>query len=438
MGQGRRKSIRPEVGRYRRRSITQEVENTDSSVITQYLGTAVHCRSRPGSPRLFASRHREPTPYPTVGVSPFSSLSLQSSMPTKARANSASPTNVCQVEESLPVFVKTAPIRYTPNYQIAEVLIRALFPTTTIIQDDRRHELTSDVHDSLHNAMQDLLAEIHSPHTLVNVVSCPEGPVHCVFDGATTHIAMFLVSRCRFERIYGLSVNTAILSSLTHIFPSLEEDAPKALYSILLDFAEAERNQGDHVDDELYIRETDYGQVHRLAELWSTLVSAAYDRFCAFVCRKEQPEIPSVRVLRHAAFVLLRISGVAAKYRPILVSGMAKLLYMEPEGAREMLRVMCAKWPVASPKKVCSWLQLLQDLLEGCSLFMKEDCQEELNRLLRKVLREVNGSHVECGLCALSLVGNDRILVNYIIKRRDRVYLLENCLQTARRNALNA
>ena len=96
--------------------------------------------------------------------------------------------------------------------------------------------------------------------------------------------------------------------------------------------------------------------------------------------------------------------------------------------------MLCAKWPVASPKKVCAWLQLLQDLLEGCSLFAKEECEEDLNRLLRKVLKEVNGSHVECGLCALSLVGNDRILVNYIIKQRERVYLLEDCLQTARRD----
>lgn len=425
--------MRSEGGRYRRRSITQDVDNAESSVITQYLGTAVHCRGRPGSPRLFVSRHREPTPYPSVGVSPFSSLSLQQLVPTKART-STSPTNVCQTEEPLPVYVKTAPIRYTPNYQIAEVLIRALFPTTSILQNERRHEITRDVHDNLHAAMQDLLNEIQPTHTLVDVVSSPEGPVHCVFDGETTHATMFLVSRCRYERIYGLSVNTAILSSLARTFPSLEEVAPKALYSILLDFAEAERSQGDRTDDELYVRETDYGQVHRLAELWNAQVTAAYDRFCALVCMKEQPEVSSVKVLRQAAFVLIRISGVAAKYRPILVNGLVKLLYMEPSGAKEVLRVLCAKWPVSSPKKVCSWLQLLQDLLEGCSLFTKEDCEEELNRLLRKVLKEVNGSHVECGLCALSLVGNDRILVNYIIKQRERVYLLEDCLQTARRN----
>ena len=55
--------------------------------------------------------------------------------------------------------------------------------------------------------------------------------------------------------------------------PDVTPAAHRALYETVVDFYEAEREAGDGGDDELYVKRTSYGQVHRLAELWNLLVS---------------------------------------------------------------------------------------------------------------------------------------------------------------------
>ena len=76
-----------------------------------------------------------------------------------------------------------------------------------------------------------------------------------------------LVHGCRFECVYGTSSRCALIM----VIPSAECDA-------VVDFYEAEREAGDGGDDDLYVKRTSYGQVHRLAELWNLLVSVGVFR----------------------------------------------------------------------------------------------------------------------------------------------------------------
>ena len=74
------------------------------------------------------------------------------------------------------------------------------------------------------------------------------------------------------------SVTQGICSCLPDVTPA----AHRALYETVVDFYEAEREAGDGGDDELYVKRTSYGQVHRLAELWNLLVSVG--RFAGVSC----------------------------------------------------------------------------------------------------------------------------------------------------------
>ena len=446
MGQGRKKTLRSENSRFRRRSITQEVENSDVSSISHYLGAAMYSRNYRGSPSFRGSRHRDPTPFPRSGQGAFSSFSLgQPANYTKTRVFNASPTNVCAAEESLP-FVSTSmkdeqiqSLRHTQNYQIAELLVRSLFPKNYIMQNEKRRDITCDIREALHTGMQDILAEIHNPFSLMEAVSCPEGPVPFVLGEQGEHIVMFLVNRCRFEKVYGVSVNAAILSQLLYFLPHLIPSSERALYSILVDFVEEERKYGDSCDDELYVKDTEYGHVHRLVELWSSLVNSLYEKYCSYLFQ-HQDEIASgdevtmysPRTLRRSGYLLLRSSGVVLKYRPMIVNGLMKLLYMDQKSVHELLHMVYSKWPTTSPKKIASWICLVQDLFENCSLFMNEQYEQDVNRVLLRILQVVNERHADCGLRALTLLGSDRILLNYIMEHPQRVQLIEKCLQSIR------
>ena len=435
MGQGRKKTLRSENGRFRRRSITQEVENSDVSSISHYLGAAMYSRNYRGSPSFRGSRHRD-----------FSSFSLgQPANYTKIRTFNASPTNVCATDESLP-FVSTslkeehAPsLRHTQNYQIAELLVRSLFPKNYIMQNEKRRDITCDIREALHTAMQDILAEVHNPYSLMEAVSCPEGPVPFILGKQGEHIVMYLVNRCRFEKIYGISVNTAILSQLLYFLPHLIPSSERALYSILVDFVEEERKYGDSSDDELYVKNTEYGHIHRLVELWSSLVNSLYEKYCTYLFTHQdemtsgdEVMMYSPKTLRRAGYLLLRCSGVVMKYRPMIVNGLMKLLYMDQKSVSELLHMIYSKWPTTSPKKIATWICLVQDLFENCSLFMNEQYEQDVNRVLSRILLVVNERHADCGLRALSLLNSDRILLNYIMEHPQRVHLIEKCLQSIR------
>ena len=446
MGQGRKKTLRSENSRFRRRSITQEVENSEVSSISHYLGAAIYSRNYRGSPSFRGSRHRDPTPFPRSASQSSFPFSLdQSASFDKTRVFNSSPTNVCVADDSLP-FVPTSPkeehspsLRHTQNYQIAELLIRSLFPKNYIMQNDKRRDITCDIREALHATMQDILAEIHNSYSLMEAVSCSEGPVPFVLGDQGEHIVMYLVNRCRFEKIYGLSVSTAILSQLLYSLPQLVLSSERALYAVLVDFVEEERKYGDSSDDDLYVKETEYGHIHRLVELWSYLVNSLYEKYCAYlfahhddVASGDEVAMYSPKTLRRAGYLLLRSSGVVVKYRPMLVNGLMKLMYMDKKSVSELLRMIYSKWPTTSPKKIAAWICLVQDLLESCSLFMNEQYEQDMNRVFSRILRVVNERHADCGLRALALLNSDRILLNYIMEHPQRVRLVEKCLQSIR------
>ena len=45
------------------------------------------------------------------------------------------------------------------------------------------------------------------------------------------------------------------------------------MYETLLDFYECERCLGDCLEDDLYLKKAEYGQIHRLVEIWQTFVN---------------------------------------------------------------------------------------------------------------------------------------------------------------------
>ena len=68
------------------------------------------------------------------------------------------------------------------------------------------------------------------------------------------------------------------MQGICSCLPDVTPAAHRALYETVVDFYEAEREAGDGGDDDLYVKRTSYGQVHRLAELWNLLVSVGVFR----------------------------------------------------------------------------------------------------------------------------------------------------------------
>ena len=62
----------------------------------------------------------------------------------------------------------------------------------------------------------------------------------------------------------------------------------------------------------------------------------------------------SGKFLYKSLFVLLRISGVVSKYHSLLLSGILKLFYIDKEGIHSFFKVVLAKWPSGTSKKVLS------------------------------------------------------------------------------------
>ena len=58
-----------------------------------------------------------------------------------------------------------------------------------------------------------------------------------------------------------------------------------SLYEVILDFYECERQNGENYEDDIYVKSTEYGQIHRLVELWHCFVNVGNgrDRMSAMV-----------------------------------------------------------------------------------------------------------------------------------------------------------
>ena len=94
-----------------------------------------------------------------------------------------------------------------------------------------------------------------------------------LFTPQLSFILHDLVHQCRFERIYGLSIHIAFIDRIQAVMPAAHSTLQRVLYETLLDFSECERNASTATEDDLYVKDMPYGQVHRLVELWSACVS---------------------------------------------------------------------------------------------------------------------------------------------------------------------
>ena len=58
--------------------------------------------------------------------------------------------------------------------------------------------------------------------------------------------------------------------------PDVTISAHRALYEAVVDFYEEERRNGGNEEDDLYLPDSDYGQIHRLVELWNCFVNVCF------------------------------------------------------------------------------------------------------------------------------------------------------------------
>ena len=127
--------------------------------------------------------------------------------------------------------------------------------------------------------------------------------------------------------------------------------------------------------------------------------------------------------LLQCALVLLSLSGVVAKYRPILVTGLLQLFYMDYAEAGAFLRLVNAKWPTTSPKKAVEWMQLLDDVIQQCHVLTCNECRAAMAGL---------ESHVDSSLQALSLLSASRVITCFIVPYPEQVTRVEQCIHACR------
>ena len=145
------------------------------------------------------------------------------------------------------------------------------------------------------------------------------------------------------------------------------------MYETLLDFYECERCLGDCLEDDLYLKKAEYGQIHRLVEIWQTFVNVLsffdsllfysfYEKYSVYVFSHKtddssQMKLLSVKNLYKSLFLLMRISGVISKYKTSLLSGIIKLFCIDSHEIHTFFKTILTKWPYGSSKRVIddSW-----------------------------------------------------------------------------------
>lgn len=275
MGQGRKKGQQGYGRHHRKRSITMEVENQDNQEIMHFIGPAAVMRSRFEMKSVAETRNREPTPYPrTIDERPKGQV-IPVVLTKKSReATSSSPTNVCASYE-IPLLVTCSveqPLQIRSFSDSAyDLLVRSFFKDSWIIQNEQRREVTDDSRRDLSKIFGSLFELVHANISLTEVEN-PDSLIS-VFSLYGDQVVRFLVNGCRFERIYGLSHHIAILDILLSLIPDFRVVLHFSIYETLLEFYEEERENGVANEDSLYVKETSYGQIHRIVELWSSCVN---------------------------------------------------------------------------------------------------------------------------------------------------------------------
>lgn len=290
MGQGRKKSQRNYSTHQRRRSFLLDVENQERLEVMQFLGPAAVIRNRLENKSNAEGRKREPTPFPKSTSDHQYPPDLYMSK-TRA-ATSTSPTNVF-LSDTIP-FVSTSPAQpflpETKENTLSMTLVSMFFKDSWILQNDCRREVSESAKHSI-EAVFDSLLQIAPPSPYM----LSEGILYSLFYDRREVVIRYLVNGCRYERIYGLSIHTAVLDLLVSSFPFPDVHLLliRSLYETVLDFYEAERLNGNRCEDSLYIQETEYGQIHRIIELWSAVVHVAL-----MLCCHDRESIPMFRRVR--------------------------------------------------------------------------------------------------------------------------------------------
>lgn len=251
-----------------------ESDTQPQADLMMYIGPAAVMRSHYMNA---TARNRDPTPFP--GSRSVTAIPM---IPTKKgnQSANASPTNVLFDAESIPLvptnpvsksFTETSSGEYS---NLAVMIVDSLFTESTILQNNRRREITTETRESLTKAMEALLDCLHDITTACTAVYFDgDELVRELFTPQLSFILHDLVHQCRFERIYGLSIHIAFIDRIQAVMPAAHITLQRVLYETLLDFSECERNASTATEDDLYVKDTPYGQVHRLVELWSACVS---------------------------------------------------------------------------------------------------------------------------------------------------------------------
>ena len=64
--------------------------------------------------------------------------------------------------------------------------------------------------------------------------------------------------------------------------PDISVKACRTLYETLIDFNESERGTATYLEDEIFLQDTTYGQIHRLVELWQSFVNVEIGTILTF------------------------------------------------------------------------------------------------------------------------------------------------------------
>ena len=275
MGQGRKKGQRDYSRHHRKRSIVLDVENQDSLEVMQYLGTAAIIRNRLEIKSLSSSRHRDPTPFP-------SSSSVNCSYPSETTefisskcrdASSASPTNVC-LDVEIP-FVPTLSICEKEEKSFVEIFYTFLFQEPIIYQNQQQREITLENRQDMLQILSDLFEHIHFDNSSISQSKEINNDfiLNHLLQSHGPSIIRYLVDGCRYEHMYGLSLHIAFLDKFCSKYPDLVPILYNSLYESVVDFYEMEREDSMINEDSFYMKETPYGQIHRIIELWSSTVN---------------------------------------------------------------------------------------------------------------------------------------------------------------------
>ena len=394
MGQGRKRIERQDNRRNRRRSISLDVDNLDNNTLLYYMGSAAVIRSRMEATCHSNASKRCPTPFPTRGFREAGQATHSHPVPgypteeqaclTCGKERNPSPTNVCMNPDSIP-FVPTISLDPASsgvrdnNYYIAEYMTRTFFRENFIVQNERKQELSVENRRKIRSILKDLLDAEHNTQPLSSIVSkgsgsrlvpsrsflhhllsLPRPPSVSFFSSSLQLSPRAPLRRLREHRHHrSLSLRSALLPALPaeaalRVPPGLPRAGARERLAAGRGPLRAEHSLRPNPPPR---RALDLASPRFLSPFsplqthYAAYCSALYAHAASLRPGDEVPGL-SPRFLADSLLLLLRIRGVASKYRPLLLEGMLKLFYTSRAALARCLRALAAKWPIGNPRKV--------------------------------------------------------------------------------------